>query len=100
MNPEQFEQYLLSISYGYDVQENIKNFFKNYYCIEKQIQNDTWTPKKGEYCWFENIHGEHVLRKFMQMCPLTHTNYVSVEGMISGKVKQFIGKLPFSTKEQ
>ena len=53
-----------------------------------------WEPKEGEWCWFKNNRGEPCLKRFLQMCPVVLTNYISKEGLISDTVEPFIGTLP------
>lgn len=58
-----------------------------------------WQPKEGEWCWFLDNSGELTLKQFLQMCPIVPTNYISKQGLISGSVEPFIGKLPTFLKE-
>ena len=58
-----------------------------------------WQPKPGEWCWFLDNSREPVLKQFLQMCPIVPTNYISKQGLISGRVEPFIGELPTFLKE-
>lgn len=58
-----------------------------------------WQPQEGEWCWFLNNNREPILKQFLQMCPIVPTNYISKQGLISGSVEPFIGKLPTFLKE-
>ena len=61
---------------------------------------ELWQPKEWEWCWFRDNRGEAALKQFSQMCPIVVTNYISKQGLTSGTVEPFIGKLPTFLKDK
>lgn len=54
-----------------------------------------WEPTHGEWMWFKRANrNEYSLQRFDTMCPIVPTNYISIEGNISGSVEPFVGELP------
>lgn len=54
-----------------------------------------WKPSYSEWMWFkDNNTMEYHLKRFKQMCPLVASNYISIEGTISGYVEPYSGELP------
>lgn len=69
-------------------------FYKEGFNKDLSDEWELWQPQPGEWCWFRDNRGEASLRQFLQMCPVVKTNYISKQGLISGTVEPFIGKLP------
>ena len=54
-----------------------------------------WEPVHGEWMWFKSPNTmQYSLQRFNMMCPTVPTNYISIEGTISGSVEPYVGKLP------
>lgn len=70
----------------------------NIWCTENRVffstEIELWRPKVNEWCWFINNRDKPLLKQFKQMCTVVPTNYVSQQGVISGRVEPYMGTLP------